>query len=231
MEFSPAARFAAFALLVLFLVGLAWGSVKAYHADRRAQLAALASEAPSPALSSDGGEALPASVTVPAPVPPPPKQQIQVHVEGAVQRPGVYTLEEGARVHEAIAAAGGALPEGVPGALNLAARVTDGAKIYVHTRAELQPAAQPPPEAREATYKPVKASEPPSTVEAQRLVVNLNTATAAELERVPGIGPATARAIVQHRTKHGPFRRVEDLTAVSGIGPKTLKRLRPYLTV
>lgn len=250
MGFSPAMRYAALALMALFVAGLVWRGFGIYQEDQRAQRAADVAEAEKAAPEAQGASGvleapgqggatgLPGAAAQPAPAPV--KKQLVVHVDGAVNQPGVYTFEEGARVHEAIAAAGGALPDGVPGALNLAAPLTDGAKVYVYKRAELQPAApapqaaQPPPEARAATYSPVKSTEVAASSPAaskQPPVANLNTATAAELEAVPGIGPATARAILEYRSKHGPFKRVDDLTAVSGIGPKTLEKLRPYLTV
>lgn len=246
MGFTPAMRYAALALVALFVAGLIWRGFGIYREDQRAQRAAelaevekQAAEAPerSPASATAG---LHGSTALPTAAPAPVKKKLVVHVDGAVKQPGVYTFEEGARLHEAIAAAGGALADGVPGALNLAAPLTDGAKVYVYTKAELQPpapapqAAPPPPEARAASYSPVKSTDAaPSTPAAakQPAVANLNTASAAELEAVPGIGPATARAIVEYRSKHGNFKRVDDLTAVSGIGPKTLEKLRPYLTV
>lgn len=235
MEFSPAMRFAALALMGLFVAGLVWRGVSVYREDQRAQQAASLDRS---GEGGTGAEAAPAARAAPVGQAAPAKAKLVVHVEGAVQRPGVYTFDEGARVNDAVEAAGGALPEGVPGALNLAAPLTDGAKVYIFTRAELQPAAQPAapadqPRAREASFAPVKSTEAAAAPAGPRqpVSVNINTATAAELEAVPGIGPSTARAIVEHRSKHGAFRQVDDLTAVSGIGPKTLEKLRPYLKV
>ncbi|MFZ5827081.1 MAG: helix-hairpin-helix domain-containing protein [Bacillota bacterium] len=234
---TPAVRFAALGLIVLCVAGLVWRGVVIYQEDQRAQRAALLADAgpvglePGVPLTFSAHTTTTAPSTSPAPAPAPEKRQLVVHVAGAVSKPGVYTFEEGARVHDAVERAGGALPEGVPDALNLAALLTDGAKVYIYTRAELEPAAAPPPMAREATYAPVTTAEPAQAKGSQARVVNINTASAAELESVPGIGPATARAIIEHRTKRGAFQRIEDLTAVSGIGPKTLERLRPYLKV
>lgn len=264
MEIAPPVRIAAVALLVLSLIGLGWQGYVIYQADQRAQQAAtLALEGPGGPAAGGGGtgsqtagrgteagdaggaahggtggeSGTPPPGRAEADPPAPAPRRLIVHVAGAVQKPGVYTFEEGARVNDAIVAAGGALAEGVPDALNLAAPLGDGAKVYVYTKAELQPAAQAPAAARGATYAPVAAAEPPTPptaapqTQTQQGPVNVNTATAAELERVPGIGPATARAILEHRAKHGAFKRIEDLTAVSGIGPKTLEKLRPYLQV
>lgn len=241
MGITPAVRFAAIGLIGLCITGLVWRGVVIYRADQRAQRAAAlvredsGSDSSAVGLGQTAGSMqgapanAPGGLPVVLPAPVPVKKQLVVHVEGAVLTPGVYTFEEGARVNDAIVAAGGALPEGVPGALNLAALLTDGAKVYVYTRADLQPATPTPPTAQEATYRPVTAAQAKPAAATRTVQVSINTATAAELEAVPGIGPATARAIVEYRTKHGAFRRIEDLTAVSGIGPKTLEKLRPYL--
>lgn len=224
--FTPAMRTAIAALLAVCLAGLVWRGVTIYQADQRALKAAaflkeLEAGEPSPVSAAGAGE--------------PPAQsegarpKLVVHVEGAVHSPGVYSLDEGARVNDAILAAGGVLPEGVPGALNLAAPLVDGAKIYVYTREELQPAAAAPPLAQGATYQPVV--ETPAAASPSGGLISINTASQTELESVPGIGPATARAIIDYRIKNGPFGKVDDLINVSGIGPKTLERLRPYLSV
>lgn len=163
-----------------------------------------------------------------APPEPEPAPLLAVHVAGAVAQPGVYRLPEGARTADALAAAGGALPEGVPDALNLAARVMDGDKIYVPTKAELEASVEPLPAARGATQGLNAAAGAGGGTPAR---ISVNRATAAELEQVKGIGPAIARNIVEYRAQHGPFERLEDLEAVPGIGPRTLEKIKPYLTL
>ena len=107
--------------------------------------------------------------------------------------------------------------EAAPGALNLAAPLGDGARIYVPMIGEeVPPTAWPPPR------RPPPCRPGP---------VDLNRATAAELDDLPGIGPATAQAIVDHRTANGPFASVDDLEAVRGIGPAKLDAIRPLVTV
>jgi competence protein ComEA len=150
-----------------------------------------------------------ASTTAPVPT------LVVVHVAGAVARPGVYEVRGDARVHAAIDAAGGALPDAAPGSLNLAAPLTDGERIYVPVVGE----DVPPPAAPAPT-----ASTPAGPVD-------LNRATATELDGLPGIGPATAQAIVDHRTANGPFAAVDDLEAVRGIGPAKLEAIRQLVTV
>lgn len=214
MNVPSAARAAVLSLLGLLTAALLWRGVVVYQADQRAHAAA----------ALDGPGAGTAQEKAPAPLNEQPKPSLMVHVEGAVQNPGVYTFTQGARVHEAIAAAGGALPDGAPGMLNLAAPLTDGAKVYVYSKAEAEAAKQPAPAAQTASYAG-------GTGGGAQVQVSLNAASEAELQKVPGIGPVTARAIVEHRTKHGPFQRVDDLVAISGIGPKTLEKLRPHLSL
>lgn len=137
-----------------------------------------------------------------------------VHVAGAVRRPGLYELPEGARVADAIEAAGGARSGADLGLLNLAESLVDGAKVDVLKRGD-QPAAAS-----------VDAASSGGTS-----VINVNTADTIALETIPGIGPVTAAAIITYRESSGPFESVEDLLDVEGIGPATLESLRPYVTV
>lgn len=154
----------------------------------------------------------PAVVAAP-PTTPPPSGPILVHVAGAVANPGVYQLDRQARVHLAIEAAGGPRSDADPGALNLAAAVSDGERIYVPVAGETIPVT--------ATAPGASAPSGP---------VDVNHATAAQLDELPGIGPATAAAIVSHREQHGPFASVEDLEAVRGIGPAKLDALRDLVS-
>lgn len=129
---------------------------------------------------------------------------VVVHVAGAVARPGLYRVPSGSRVADAVAAAGAVTPEADLDRLNLAAQVADGERVYVPRRGEADP-----PTAGSAEGG--RGREPPARV-------NLNTATVEQLEALPGVGPATAQAIVDHRARHGPFRSVRDLLDVRGIG-------------
>ena len=148
-----------------------------------------------------------------------PPSRLVVHVAGAVARPGVYELAPGARVHAALDAAGGSLAEAATDALNLAAPLADGERVYVPVVGESVP---PPP------APPADAAASPSVPAGP---VDLNRATAAELDLLPGIGPATAQAIVDHREANGPFASVDDLEAVRGIGPAKLEAIRPLVAV
>lgn len=153
----------------------------------------------------------------PAASPTPSPSPILVDVAGWVRRPGVYELAPGARVIDAIEAAGGARSGAVLEALNLAAPLTDGTQILVPRRGEA-----PPVTTGEATGG---GTGTPAGL------VNVNTASAAELEALPGIGEVLAQRIVDHRTEHGPFASVEDLLDVSGIGEAILEDIRDLVTV
>jgi competence protein ComEA len=160
--------------------------------------------------------ARPPPLAIDLPTPTPLPAQIVVHVAGEVANPGVYTLSPDTRLHEAIQAAGGPTEDANLDAVNLAARVSDGLRYYIPRRGQTGgvPAAPSPPGG--------------ATIATP---INVNTATVAELDTIPGIGPVTAGAIVAYRQEHGPFQSLEDLLEVPDIGPATLERLRPYLTV
>lgn len=154
--------------------------------------------------------------------------QLVVHVAGAVQRPGVYRLPPGARVADAVAAAGGAKAQAWLDAINLAAPLADGVQVFVPARGQPAPAAAWPPAATAGDGARGGAGV---AVGGAAAPLDLNAADARALEALPGIGPSLAARIVEYRARHGPFRRVEDLLAVPGIGPRTLERLRPLVVV
>lgn len=142
--------------------------------------------------------------------------EVVVHVSGAVAAPGVYRLEAGARVTDAIAVAGGPVDGAEPDRLNLAALVGDGQRVYV-------------PRAGEAI--PDGGSASGGTDGGVSGPVNLNLATAEQLEELPGVGPSLAGAIVAERDRRGGFRSVDDLLSVRGIGEKRLADLRALVVV
>ena len=161
----------------------------------------------------------PATSTVPGPSPPTTQAtSVVVHVAGAVAAPGVYELPAAARTGEAVTAAGGPAPGADVDALNLAAPLRDGERVYVPVVGESVP---PPIAAPGASAGSSVAPGP----------VDLNRASAGELDTLPGIGPATAEAIVTHREANGPFASVDDLEQVRGIGPAKLEAIRPLVTV
>lgn len=140
---------------------------------------------------------------------------VVVHVAGAVVAPGVHQLPPGSRVVDAVEASGGLTPDADAGAVNLAAEVVDGSQVYVPRIGEVPPPAPAGPDGGGTGGGPV----------------DLNTADVALLETLPGIGPATAAAIVDHRERHGPFTSVEGLLEVRGIGEAKLAALRDLVRV
>ena len=151
---------------------------------------------------------------------------IYVHVGGAVGRPGLYQLPIGARVNDAVRLAGGPTDKAELDALNLAAKVKDGDKVLVPQRGA------PGPNGAAPGAAPASGGAGAATSSAAgAAVVNLNAATVAELETLPGIGPALAQRIISYREQHGGFRRVEDLLEVPGIGPKKFEELKAHVTV
>jgi competence protein ComEA len=141
--------------------------------------------------------------------------QILVDVAGWVRRPGVYEFHDGDRVIDAIEAAGGAKGGAALDALNLAAPLADGTQVLVPRRTPLGTAG-PAPSVGGAATSPK---------------VNINTASAVELEALPGVGEVIAQRIVDYRTANGPFGSVDDLLDVSGIGEVTLEDIRDLVTV
>ena len=161
-----------------------------------------------------------------------PAATVIVAVVGAVRAPGVVRVPAGSRVFDAIAAAGGASPNANLAALNLAAPVPDGARVAVPRRGQPAPAIDP----GAVTGGPGSGSGSATGSDAggdgaSGSPVNLNTANASELDALPGIGPATSAAIISDREQHGPFRTVDDLARVRGIGPAKLEQLRNLVTV
>ncbi|HEX7353738.1 MAG TPA: ComEA family DNA-binding protein [Mycobacteriales bacterium] len=169
--------------------------------SRAHPVAAVRPDPPPGASVSSGPDPLAAGVTV------------LVDVEGKVRRPGLVTLPAGARIAQAIAAAGGALPGTDTTSLDLAQKVTDGQQLRVG-----EPAAVP------------GSTAGPSTGAASALV-NINTASADQLDALPHIGPATAAKIIDWRARHGAFTSVRQLQQVPGIGPSTYEDIAPLVTV
>jgi len=150
---------------------------------------------------------------------------IYVHVDGAVEIPGVYAFVNGARVFEAIEAAGGPTEDAELRELNLAARVADGQKLVI-------PARRPQPDPAEPIAQPVPTS--PSVVSAAGAAsptINLNTATQRVLETLPGIGPVTAQRIIDFRTSNGPFTRVEQLREARLVNNSVFERIKTLVSV
>ncbi|WP_420626467.1 helix-hairpin-helix domain-containing protein [Candidatus Poriferisodalis sp.] len=152
-----------------------------------------------------------AAAGAPPPIATTQPSMLRVHLAGAVAKPGLYEVPASFRVGDLVDAAGGPTADADTAAVNLAERMRDGQQVYVPLVGE-QPA---------ASIAGPDASGP----------LDVNTATAAQLEGLPGIGPSLAAAIVAYRAEHGPFATLDALEQVPGIGPSKLSQLRPRATV
>ena len=139
---------------------------------------------------------------------------LRVYVSGAVHNPDVYTLPQDSIVKDAMEAAGGPTEEADLERINLALPVSDGQQVHVPRKGEDNPPVQPP------SGQPAPGGK-----------VNINTASPAVLESLPGIGPALAQRIADHRQTHGPFERLEDVMEVSGIGEAIFEGIRDLITI
>lgn len=157
----------------------------------------------------------PPAAVIPTPEPTATAAPLVVFVSGAVQAPGVYELPSGARVADALERAGGFTSDANVNAVNQAAPLHDGDQVYVPTMEE------------EPSVPTAGISNAPSPTAVENGLINVNTATAEELERLPGIGETRAQDIIANR----PYESVDDLERVPGIGPATLEELRPHVVV
>ncbi|GAA4705946.1 ComEA family DNA-binding protein [Brevibacillus fulvus] len=151
------------------------------------------------------------------------EQLIVVDVKGSVKQPGVYQLQEGQRISDAIARAGGALPTADLNRINLAQRLSDESIVRIPAKGEADAAACA------CETEPAVIIGTSSATDSGK--VNINTANATELMNLPGIGETRAAAILAYREKHGPFQTPADLKKVTGIGEKTYDQLKNNITV
>jgi competence protein ComEA len=200
VEFRPREAIALGVLCLALVAGAAFAYARSLpRGQPRSMATPLSAPAPSASASATGG--------------------LVVHVAGAVQTPGVYTLAAGSRVIDGIRAAGGVAPGADVSAINLARPLADGERVYIPRRGETPPA------------EPSSSGSVSSEGGASGGKVNLNSATADQLEALPGIGEVLARRIVDYRTQHGPFRSVRDLLKVEGIGEKKFESIKDHVTV
>jgi competence protein ComEA len=162
--------------------------------------------------------------------PAPTKAPIAVDVTGAVPRPGLYKFPEGARVQDAIDAAGGLLASANTSAINLAALLTDGQQLNIPYQSGGEPVNNSSSTVDLPSSSATATSTVTSTDSSGADLVNINTATSQELDTLPGIGPTTAQKIIDYRTTNGPFSTIEDIMNVSGIGPATFDNIKDLIT-
>lgn len=239
---------------VLALVAVVWGVTQFSAAPRAEQIASPSATAES--VQAVGAQQSPGTQSTAQPGANPSESAqgsasgeatVRVHVAGAVNNPGVYTLPAQGRTVDAIAAASGAAADADLDRVNLAGTLSDGVQIYVPHRGETATPAQIQPNggtaqagqgnaangASQGGTQPQPARTLTASGSAQKgsTPVNINTATAEELQSLPRIGPAMAQRIIAWREAHGGFRSVDELDAVPGIGPSMLENLRPLVTV
>ena len=244
---------------VLAVVAVVWGVTQFSAAPRAEQLASPSATAES--MQAVGAQQSPGAQGTAQPSANPSKSAqggasgeatVRVHVAGAVNNPGVYTLPAQGRAVDAIAAASGAAADADLDRVNLAGALSDGVQIYVPHRGETAAPAQIQPNGGTANAgqgnaangaaqngasqggtqpQPARTLTPAGSAQKGSTPVNINTATAEELQTLPRIGPAMAQRIIAWREAHGGFRSVDELDAVPGIGPSMLENLRPLVTV
>ncbi len=191
---------------------------------------------------TDGG--MPPSATAPAADAPKHSKRLYVDVAGAVRRPSLYLLPPDSRIMQAVLAAGGPTAAADMDAVNLAQPVTDGEKVFVPKRGlapaplALSPAPSAAASARVPTPPLMPAAKLGKAAGGSRSgkisagsgeQIGLNTATLEQLERLPGVGPSMAARILAYRQQSGGFAKIEDLTLVTGIGPKKYAKMAPFL--
>lgn len=244
---------------VLALVAVVWGVTQFSAAPRAEQFASPSASAES--VQAVGAQQSPGAQSTAQPGANPSESAqggpsgeatVRVHVAGAVNNPGVYTLPAQGRAVDAIAAASGAAADADLDRVNLAGALSDGVQIYVPHRGETAAPAQIQPNGGTANAgqgnaangaaqngasqggtqpQPARTLTPAGSAQKGSTPVNINTATAEELQTLPRIGPAMAQRIIAWREAHGGFRSVDELDAVPGIGPSMLENLRPLVTV
>lgn len=183
----------------------------------------------SSAPDTSGGVPIAERAATPGATSAPSTSSIFVHVLGAVAKPGLYELPTGARIADALTAAGGAGADAELASVNLARHVSDGEQVRVLARGEVASAASSGAATGTASGGASQGASAGGSPTAAK--VNLNTATLEQLVTLPRIGPAIAQRIISHRERNGPFASVDDLGGVAGIGDATLAALRDLVTV
>ncbi|MGI6878102.1 helix-hairpin-helix domain-containing protein [Microbacterium sp. gxy059] len=202
---SPRTRLGVGAVVVLVILALAITVAIGIWRGARAPVETVDVDVSAPDATADDAGGDPTALP----------DAVYVHVDGAVRAPGLYVLDPGSRAVDAITAAGGLDDEAVRDAVNLARVVADGEQIVI------------PREGEQATVETAGGAEAGGETGG---LVNVNQADASQLETLPGIGPALAQRVIAWREAEGPFASVDDLLAVSGIGPKVLDGLRDQAT-
>ena len=153
-------------------------------------------------------------------------KKIIIHISGQVNNEGVYELEEGSRIIDAINKAGGVTETADTSQINLAEKIEDGAKIYVPAKGEESVETNSQEEKTTKNTKDIVQNK-----ETKSKKININTATEEELDTLPGIGQATAQKIIEYRKENGKFSKIEDIKDVSGIGDSKFEKIKDLIEV
>lgn len=203
-DFTPAQKIGAIILFILIFIGVAFSYGKSISKKENKIEPALIKSPKEPQKSRQHTDSF-----------------IVVHIAGAVYKPGVYKLKDGDRVIDSIKHAGGALSKADLNTLNLASKLSDGQKVYVPNIGEV---------ARQGNGgQSIQAEIGVSSISTDK--VNINTATKEDLDKLPGIGPTLAERIFEFRTKNGPFKSIDDLQNIEGIGEKKLNNIKEKATL
>ena len=227
--YGPARAFATAGSVAVVCVG-AWWLLRAPAPPLENSLPLVSIASASDSSSSSVVGAIPSTTLVGV-------REVVVHVAGAVNTPGVYRLKPTARVIDAVNAAGGVTASADTAAVNLALPLLDAEQVYIPIRSSQRPhttvAVQRKILATPSSPSSTTAVAPIGTTESsvKSALININTATALELEALPSVGPSTAKAIVAFRTKNGPFGKAEDLLKVPGIGDGKLAAMKPFVAL
>lgn len=192
-------------LIISFFAGTKYGSFRQEESKPEIVLSAAGNDKTAPAETAE----------------------IQVYVDGEVEKPGLYKLKNGARVYEALEMAG-ILPAGDMATVQPARKLQDGETVTLYAEGEIPPAG-----IINSTggYSGSTAASAPTRAAQSAGLININTASAGELEELPGIGPALAQRIIDYRSSNGGFAAIEDINNVSGIGDKKFADIKDLITV
>ncbi len=171
------------------------------------------------------------TVTTPTPRPTPTSVIIQVQVAGAIKQPGVYKFPEGARVTDALDAAGGPVEEADLSHVNLARKLKDGELLSLPVKTPAPPTATVLAPSTDVPSGTSATASAPTVTRTPQSKININTAGPEELDKLPHIGPVLAQRIIDYRTQYGPFQKIEDIKNVKGIGDSFYDAIKDLITV
>ena len=158
-------------------------------------------------------------------LPSPTQPSITIQIMGEVAHPGVYSFAQGSRVQDAVEAAGGLLSTADTSSVNLAAKLEDGQQINIPAGSGAASGGLSSSSSNAPFLVLTTPTDPAGNL------ININTAMSAQLDLLPGIGPTTAQKIIDYRTQHGPFQKIEDIMNVPGVGPATFDNIKTLISV